>query len=254
MEANLVNHFSPATSDEFKEVKKGPWTAEEDALLMNYVSLYGEGRWNSLALFAGLKRTGKSCRLRWLNYLRPDLRRGNMTLQEQLLILELHSRWGNRWSKIAQYLPGRTDNEIKNYWRTRVQKQAKQLKCDVDSKQFRDVMQHVWIPRLRERVQSSSITTASSSQATGTAAIYDDEPAVHDQVAHQTAHSGSTSPSSHEGSYSDNNTQSSLTDSSLVEGSNCCWLGGEQEDLFMMDNLQWYHENIEFLQQQLFDD
>lgn len=45
----------------------------------------------------GLKRTGKSCRLRWLNYLRPDVRRGNITLEEQLLILELHSRWGNRY-------------------------------------------------------------------------------------------------------------------------------------------------------------
>ncbi|ONK68572.1 uncharacterized protein A4U43_C05F13470 [Asparagus officinalis] len=72
------------------------------------------------------QRTGKSCRLRWLNYLRPDVRRGNITPEEQLLIMELHSRWGNRWSKIARQLPGRTDNEIKNYWRTRIQKKAKQ--------------------------------------------------------------------------------------------------------------------------------
>ncbi|KAF4370049.1 transcription factor MYB78-like [Cannabis sativa] len=136
------------------DLRKGPWTVEEDNMLFNYVSIHGEGRWNSLARHAGLKRTGKSCRLRWLNYLRPSVRRGNITLQEQLLILELHSRWGNRWSKIAQYLPGRTDNEIKNYWRTRVQKQAKQLKCDVNSKQFQDAMRYVWIPRLVERIQS----------------------------------------------------------------------------------------------------
>jgi transcription factor MYB, plant len=103
---------------------------------------------------AGLKRIGKSCRLRWLNYLRPDLRRGNITPQEQLLILELHTRWGNRWSKIAQHLPGRTDNEIKNYWRTRVQKHAKQLKCDVNSQQFKDVMRYLWMPRLVERIQA----------------------------------------------------------------------------------------------------
>ncbi|KAF7837678.1 transcription factor MYB108-like [Senna tora] len=142
--------------EEDVEVRRGPWTVDEDLTLINYIATHGEGRWNSLARSAGLKRTGKSCRLRWLNYLRPDVRRGNITLQEQLLILDLHSRWGNRWSKIAQYLPGRTDNEIKNYWRTRVQKHAKQLKCDVNSKQFKDTMRYLWMPRLRERIQASS--------------------------------------------------------------------------------------------------
>ncbi|KAF7144971.1 hypothetical protein RHSIM_Rhsim04G0242900 [Rhododendron simsii] len=149
------------------EMRRGPWTVEEDLMLMNYVANHGEGRWNSLARCAGLKRTGKSCRLRWLNYLRPDVRRGNITLEEQLLILELHSRWGNRWSKIAQHLPGRTDNEIKNYWRTRVQKHAKQLKCDVNSKQFKDTMRYLWMPRLVERIQAASAASASSSTTTG---------------------------------------------------------------------------------------
>lgn len=78
------------------EVRRGPWTVEEDLTLINYIAHHGEGRWNSLARSAGLNRTGKSCRLRWLNYLRPDVRRGNITLEEQLLILDLHSRWGNR--------------------------------------------------------------------------------------------------------------------------------------------------------------
>lgn len=150
-------------SEEDMEIRRGPWTAEEDSLLMNHITLHGEGRWNSVARSAGLKRTGKSCRLRWLNYLRPDVRRGNITLKEQLLILELHSQWGNRWSKIAQYLPGRTDNEIKNYWRTRVQKQAKQLKCDVNSKQFRDAMRYVWIPRLMERIRAASESNSDQS-------------------------------------------------------------------------------------------
>ncbi|EMS68570.1 Transcription factor MYB21 [Triticum urartu] len=107
---------------------------EEDLVLANYVAANGEGAWNSLARAAGeylpavhggasrLNRTGKSCRLRWLNYLRPDVRRGNITPEEHLLIVELQARWGNRWSKIARHLPGRTDNEIKNFWRTKIQK------------------------------------------------------------------------------------------------------------------------------------
>ncbi|XP_034691697.1 transcription factor MYB108-like [Vitis riparia] len=148
------------------DLRKGPWTAEEDTLLNNYITIHGEGRWNSLARCAGLKRTGKSCRLRWLNYLRPNVKRGNITLQEQLLILELHSRYGNRWSKIAQHLPGRTDNEIKNYWRTRVQKQAKQLKCDVNSKQFRDTMRYVWMPRLVERIKAAGGDSTPTAPAT----------------------------------------------------------------------------------------
>uniref|UniRef100_A0A1J3D943 Transcription factor MYB108 n=1 Tax=Noccaea caerulescens TaxID=107243 RepID=A0A1J3D943_NOCCA len=138
------------------EIRRGPWTVEEDMKLINYIALHGEGRWNSLSRSAGLNRTGKSCRLRWLNYLRPDIRRGDISLQEQFVILELHSRWGNRWSKIAQHLPGRTDNEIKNYWRTRVQKHAKLLKCDVNSKQFKDTLKHLWMPRLVERIAAST--------------------------------------------------------------------------------------------------
>ncbi|KAA8527337.1 hypothetical protein F0562_034948 [Nyssa sinensis] len=154
---------SAIQSEEEMDLRRGPWTVEEDFTLINYIANHGEGRWNSLARCAGLKRTGKSCRLRWLNYLRPDVRRGNITLEEQLLILELHSRWGNRWSKIAQHLPGRTDNEIKNYWRTRVQKHAKQLKCDVNSKQFKDAMRYLWMPRLVERIQAAAAATGTSS-------------------------------------------------------------------------------------------
>ncbi|MQM01194.1 hypothetical protein Taro_033937 [Colocasia esculenta] len=137
------------------ELRRGPWTLEEDTLLIHYIACHGEGRWNQLARCSGLKRTGKSCRLRWLNYLKPDVKRGNLTPEEQILILELHSKWGNRWSRIAQHLPGRTDNEIKNYWRTRVQKQARQLKIDANSAVFRDAVRCFWMPRLLEKMASS---------------------------------------------------------------------------------------------------
>nr|CAB3476446.1 unnamed protein product [Digitaria exilis] len=142
--------------EEMMELRRGPWTLEEDNLLMNYIACHGEGRWNLLARCSGLKRTGKSCRLRWLNYLKPDIKRGNLTPEEQLLILELHSKWGNRWSRIAQHLPGRTDNEIKNYWRTRVQKQARQLRVDANSAVFRDAVRCYWMPRLLEKMAAAT--------------------------------------------------------------------------------------------------
>ncbi|XP_059664541.1 transcription factor MYB62-like [Cornus florida] len=152
---------SCSSSDEDVELRRGPWTVEEDTLLIHYIASHGEGCWNLLAKRSGLKRTGKSCRLRWLNYLKPDVKHGNLTPQEQLLILELHSKWGNRWSKIAKYLPGRTDNEIKNYWRTRVQKQARHLNIDCNSTMFQEVIRCFWMPRLIQKIHSSSSSSPS---------------------------------------------------------------------------------------------
>ncbi|KAL9458996.1 hypothetical protein AB3S75_007815 [Citrus x aurantiifolia] len=103
-------------------LKRGPWTPEEDELLANYIKKEGEGRWRTLPKRAGLLRCGKSCRLRWMNYLRPSVKRGHIAPDEEDLILRLHRLLGNRWSLIAGRIPGRTDNEIKNYWNTHLSK------------------------------------------------------------------------------------------------------------------------------------
>ncbi|KAJ8499736.1 hypothetical protein OPV22_010288 [Ensete ventricosum] len=112
-------------------VKKGPWAPEEDKKLVEYIQLHGHRRsWRELPKNAGLNRCGKSCRLRWTNYLRPDIKRGKLSEEEEGLIVQLHSALGNKWSKISTHLPGRTDNEIKNYWNTHLRK--KLLRVGID--------------------------------------------------------------------------------------------------------------------------
>ncbi|CAI9299981.1 unnamed protein product [Lactuca saligna] len=111
-------------------LRRGPWTIDEDHKLMNFILNNGIQCWRVVPKLAGLMRCGKSCRLRWINYLRPDLKRGAFTEAEEDMIIQLHSRLGNRWSKIAAQFPGRTDNEIKNHWNTRIKKKMKFLGLD----------------------------------------------------------------------------------------------------------------------------
>nr|BAF49441.1 transcription factor DcMYB2 [Daucus carota] len=111
-------------------LKKGPWTPEEDQKLLAYIEEHGHGSWRALPSKAGLQRCGKSCRLRWTNYLRPDIKRGKFSLQEEQTIIQLHALLGNRWSAIATHLPKRTDNEIKNYWNTHLKKRLTKMGID----------------------------------------------------------------------------------------------------------------------------
>ncbi|KAG4964056.1 hypothetical protein AAZX31_14G199100 [Glycine max] len=111
-------------------LKKGPWTAEEDKKLISFILTNGQCCWRAVPKLAGLLRCGKSCRLRWTNYLRPDLKRGLLSEYEEKMVIDLHAQLGNRWSKIASHLPGRTDNEIKNHWNTHIKKKLKKMGID----------------------------------------------------------------------------------------------------------------------------
>ncbi|RDX72375.1 Transcription factor MYB82, partial [Mucuna pruriens] len=129
-----------------RAMNRGAWTPEEDRKLAQCIETHGAKRWKAVAVKSGLNRCGKSCRLRWLNYLRPNIKRGNISVEEEDLILRLHKLLGNRylchctilvpskmryqlsslWSLIAGRLPGRTDNEIKNYWNSHLCKKVNQ--------------------------------------------------------------------------------------------------------------------------------
>ncbi|CAJ2653003.1 unnamed protein product [Trifolium pratense] len=109
-------------------LKKGPWTTEEDKRLINFILTNGQCCWRAVPKLAGLLRCGKSCRL--TNYLRPDLKRGLLSEYEEKMVIDLHAQLGNRWSKIASHLPGRTDNEIKNHWNTHIKKKLKKMGID----------------------------------------------------------------------------------------------------------------------------
>ncbi|KAH1138884.1 hypothetical protein AAZX31_10G170600 [Glycine max] len=138
-------------------LKKGPWAPEEDQILTSYIDKHGHGNWRALPKQAGLLRCGKSCRLRWINYLRPDIKRGNFTIEEEETIIKLHDMLGNRWSAIAAKLPGRTDNEIKNVWHTNLKKRL--LKSD--QSKSKPSSKRAIKPKIERSDSNSSIITQS---------------------------------------------------------------------------------------------
>ncbi|XP_050887727.1 transcription factor MYB87 [Lathyrus oleraceus] len=117
-----------------EKVKRGPWSPDEDAKLKSYVEIHGTvENWISLPKKADLKRCGKSCRLRWMNYLRPNIKHGGFTEEEDTIICTLYSQIGSRWSVIASELHGRTDNDVKNYWNTKLKKKIMAGKINLKS-------------------------------------------------------------------------------------------------------------------------
>ncbi|XP_011082230.1 transcription factor MYB6 [Sesamum indicum] len=129
------------------KVKRGSWSPEEDATLRTYLHNHGTGgNWIALPHKAGLQRCGKSCRLRWLNYLRPDIKHGAFTQDEENVICNLYRKIGSRWSVIASHLPGRTDNDVKNYWNTKLKKKLMPADCNT--------------PRMKTNVKTATIATS----------------------------------------------------------------------------------------------
>ncbi|XP_042392345.1 transcription factor GAMYB-like isoform X1 [Zingiber officinale] len=135
-------------------LKKGPWTSVEDAILADFVKRHGEGNWNSVRKHTSLSRCGKSCRLRWTNHLRPNLKKGTFTPQEEQLIIELHAKIGNKWARMAALMPGRTDNEIKNYWNTRIKRHQRaglplyppniRYQASEENQQYKNASEHMY--------------------------------------------------------------------------------------------------------------
>ncbi|XP_002965584.2 myb-related protein Hv1 [Selaginella moellendorffii] len=121
---------STSCYNEKRKLRKGLWSPEEDEKLVQCITKFGHGSWSNVPRQAGLDRCGKSCRLRWINYLRPDLKRGGFGEHEEQLIIDLHAIVGNRWSHIARQLPGRTDNEIKNFWNSVIKKKLRKMGID----------------------------------------------------------------------------------------------------------------------------
>lgn len=161
-------------------LKKGPWSSEEDQILISFVQKYGHGNWRALPKQAGLLRCGKSCRLRWINYLRPDIKRGNFSEEDEETIIKLHEMLGNRWSAIAARLPGRTDNEIKNVWHTHLKKRINKNSDAIICKKKKSDSKKEFSPKRHSTCSSTTTNVTDQSGAPTSSSMQSPRPSSSD--------------------------------------------------------------------------
>ncbi|KAK4419985.1 Transcription factor R-4 [Sesamum alatum] len=141
------------------DLVKGPWSKEEDEIIIELVNKYGPKKWSTIAQHLP-GRIGKQCRERWHNHLNPGINKEAWTQEEELALIRAHQIYGNKWAELTKFLPGRTDNAIKNHWNSSVKKKLDMYLSSGLLSQFQG-------PTLLSHPNNSAASSSSKAQQSG---------------------------------------------------------------------------------------